>query len=81
VSWTDLQDIDAIDFGTAQTASDAHSSTALQIQKTSATSAITIANSPAAGDLVQFRIFRDVANDNLAVDAMLIGVMIAYTRS
>jgi hypothetical protein len=45
------------------------------------TPAITIANTPAASDLVQFRIFRDVANDNLAVDAMLIGVMVAYTRA
>jgi hypothetical protein len=81
VSWTDAQDIDAIDFGTVQVISDAHTSTALQVQKTSATPAITIANSPAAGDLVQFRIYRDVGNDNLAVDALLIGAMIAYTRA
>ena len=38
---------------------------------------------PLAADPVKspFRIYRDVANDNLAVDAMLIGVMIAFTRA
>jgi hypothetical protein len=81
VSWTDAQDIDANDFGTEQVVSDAHTATALQMQKTDVTPAITIANTPAAGDLVQFRIFRDVANDNLAVDALLIGCMIGYTRT
>jgi len=53
------------------------------MQKSSATGAITIANSPAASDLVQFRIYRDVGNgsDTLAVDAMLVGCMIAYSRT
>jgi hypothetical protein len=28
-----------------------------------------------------FRVFRDVGNDNLAEDAMLIGVLVNYTRT
>ena len=35
----------------------------------------------AAGELVFLRIRRDVANDNLAVDAKLIGCVINYTRT
>ena len=80
VALGDLETIDATDFGTQQVASDAHSATALQMQISGATPAITVAGTPAAGDYVAFRVFRDVANDNLAVDALLIGVMITYTR-
>jgi len=47
----------------------------------SATPAITLGGTPAAGELVQFRVYRDVANDNLAGDALLLGVMITFTRS
>lgn len=79
-SYGDLETLDQA-WGTAQTVSDAHSSTALQLQITSATSAITLAGTPAASELVQFRVYRDVANDNLAVDAMLIGVMITFSRA
>ena len=76
----DLHTIDGTDFGTAQTVGDNHAATALQMQSTAATAAITVAGTPAAGEYVAFRVFRDVANDNLAVDALLIGVMINYTR-
>ena len=80
VSMGDLHTIDGTDFGTAQTVGDAHAATALQMQITAATAAITVAGTPAAGEYVAFRVFRDVANDNLAVDALLIGVMVNYTR-
>jgi len=46
-----------------------------------ATSAITIAGTPAAGKLINFRVLRkadDGTNDTLAVDAYLIGVLIEY---
>lgn len=45
-----------------------------------ATPAITIAGSPALGDLVQFRISRNVgsANDDMPEDALLVGVLIQY---
>ena len=42
-------------------------------------SAITIAGSPAAGDLVYFQITRDVATDTLGVDASLIGIKLFLT--
>ncbi|TIU02344.1 MAG: DUF2793 domain-containing protein [Mesorhizobium sp.] len=45
--------------------------------------AITIAGSPATGDLIQFRIHRDPANgsDTLAVDARLHGVRVIFTTN
>jgi len=79
-SYGDLETIDQA-VGTAQVVSDAHSATASQVQITDATPAITFGGTPAAGELVMIRVRRDVANDNLAVDAMLLGVMISYTRS
>jgi len=44
-------------------------------------SPITLAGSPAAKQLVQLRVFRNVGADNLACDALLIGIMLTYTRS
>jgi hypothetical protein len=48
-----------------------------------ASSAITIAGTPAAEDLVQFQIYRDVsdAGDTLAVDARLHGITVYYTTT
>jgi len=78
-------DADTIDvaWGTAQQIADAHTATALQAQISSATPSITIGGTPAASELVMFRVKRVVADasDTLAVDAMLIGVMIGYTRT
>jgi hypothetical protein len=42
-------------------------------------SAVTIAGTPAKGDLVRFRVFRDTSADTLAVDAELKGVTLFYT--
>lgn len=75
---------DAIDsaWGTAQTATDTLTATG-DICITSATSAITLAGTPAAGEPVQLRVYRDAdaGGDTLAADAMLLGVKIYYTRS
>lgn len=69
-------------YGTAQLATDT-GGTAGNLYVTSATSAITVGGTPAASKLVQFKVSRVVANaaDTLAVDAKLLGVMIAFTRS
>ena len=79
-----MADDDALDvaFGTAQEVADANKSTAYDLNVSAATSAITIAGTPAAGELINWQIYRDVADgsDDLAVDALLIGVMITYTR-
>ena len=47
---------------------------------TAETTPVTITNNPAEGDLVVFRIFRDVsdAGDDLDIDARLIGVQIFF---
>ena len=44
-------------------------------------SAITINGSPAGGQLVQFRLLRDVSEDNLGVDARLMMIMITYSTN
>jgi hypothetical protein len=81
-SFGDLETLDQA-MGTAvQAASDAHSGTASQVQISGETAAITLAGTPAAGELVAFEISRVTgdAGDTLAVDAQLLGVMIRFTR-
>lgn len=77
-----LSNDDALDtaFGTAQTVTDTLI-TANDVHVTSATSAVTIAGSPVAGDWVTFQIYRDAnaGGDTLGVDARLIGVRIQFT--
>ena len=46
---------------------------------TSYSSAITIAGSPVAGELVVFQLSRDVATDTLGVDAEVMGVLLEYS--
>lgn len=75
---------DAVDaaWGTAQTVTDTLTATG-DVCITSATSAITLAGTPAAGEPVQFRVYRDAdaAGDTIAADVSLLGVKIYYTRS
>ena len=77
-------DDEALDqaWGTAQEVTDTGGTTS-DLYVSPATSAITLAGTPAASELVQFRGYRDPANaaDTMAVDAKLLGVMVAYTRS
>lgn len=86
VSWglqaVSFSDDDALDAaqGTAQYSNDI-GGTANDLYIGSVTPAITIAGTPAAGDLIQFRSFRkanDVTYDTLDVDAYLLGWMIWY---
>lgn len=77
-----MGDNDAINgvFGTAQTSNDAwQAQNNLHIGPESA--AIDIGNTPAENDLVVFEVSRVVASDNMAGDAILIGIklMISYT--
>ena len=69
--------------GTAQSVTDAHNATAYKLNISAATSAITISGTPAAGELVNWQIYRDPANasDTLAATARLLAVVISYTRS
>lgn len=72
-------DDDALDvaFGTAQTSSDTFI-TANDLHVGPESSAITIGGTPAAGDRVNFKVYRDVA-DTRAVDNKLIGIKVLYT--
>jgi len=79
-----LSDDDAGDvpFGTAQEVADTGGTTN-DIYVTSTTSAITIAGSPAAEDLVVFQVKRVPADgsDTMAIDARLHGVTVYYTTN
>ncbi len=81
-SYGDAESLDQA-FGSEQTVTDAGQSTADQVHISSATSAITLAGTPAGGELVAFRVSRDPTNgsDTLATTARLLGVMITYTRT
>lgn len=74
-----LSNDDAIDtaFGTSQSSSDTLI-TALDIHVGPESSAITIAGTPAEGDIVYFQVTRDIS-DTLGVDAKLIGIKLIYT--
>lgn len=78
-----VSDGDTIDvaYGTAVTVDDACQSTAEDLYVGAESGDMTIAGSPAAGDLCYFRIFRDVsdANDTAAEDARLIGIKLLFT--
>ena len=77
-----LSDDDALDsaWGTEQTSSDVLIATG-DTHIGPESSAITIAGSPAEGDLVAFQIRRNVASDNLAADARLIAIRLYVTTN
>lgn len=80
-SYGDNEDLDQ-SWGSAQTVTDANNGTN-KVNISAATPAMTFAGTPAAGELIQLRIYRDADNgsDNLAADARLLGVLISFTRS
>ncbi len=77
-----ISDDDALDaaFGTAQTVTDGVTATS-DVMISAETAALTLAGTPAAGDLAVFQVYRDADNgsDTLAVDAKLLGVRLFYT--
>lgn len=77
-----LSDDDPVDaaFGTAQSVTDSVT-LADDLMISAETSAVTIAGTPAEGDLVVFKVFRDADNvaDTLAADAKLIAVDLFIT--
>jgi hypothetical protein len=78
-----ITDGDAIDasWGTAVVVTDDAQSAAGDVLVTAISSAVTIAGTPAEGDLVFFRVFRDVsdANDDMTEDARLIAIQLLFT--
>lgn len=79
-SYSDNEAIDAA-WGTAVDVEDACQSAAGEVYISAESSAVTIAGSPAAGDLCFFRIARDVGDDNdtATEDARLIGIKLFYS--
>lgn len=75
-------DSDAIDqaWGTEQPISDTWIADN-DVHITAATPAITLAGGPAASELVQFRVYRDVSGDDLGGDAWLLAVRVTFTRT
>ena len=73
---------DAMDtaFGTAQNVTDTWIADN-DLHVTSYSSAITIAGSPVAGELVKFQLSRDTASDTLGVDAEVVSVLIEYSTN
>jgi|TARA_R100000093_G_scaffold71461_1_gene47292 hypothetical protein len=81
-----VSDNDTIDvaYGTAQTVTDTFHNAAEDLAVSAATSAITLAGTPAAGDLAFFQVYRDAdagGDTTNSTDARLIGVKINYTTN
>jgi len=78
-----LSDNEAVNtaFGTPVVVTDDAQSAAGEVYVTAASGAVTIGGSPAEGDIVFFRLLRDVsdANDDMSEDARLIGIKLFYT--
>lgn len=68
-------------YGTPVVVTDAAQSTTEDVYVTDISSAVTIAGTPAAGDICFFRFFRDVSDaaDTAAEDCICLGVQILYT--
>ena len=87
VSWglsgVALADDDSLNtaFGTEVVVDDANIGTAKELHITAESGAVTIAGSPAAGELCYFNVARVVgdSNDTAAEDAKLIGIKVFYT--
>lgn len=81
-SYGDNEALDAA-WGAFVDVTDTAQSGAHEAYKSAATAAITIGGTPAAGELVLFRVRRKPtdAADTMTQDARLIGVMIGYTRA
>lgn len=79
---SDGETIDAA-WGTAQEVTDTvlADGTSKYLHVTTATAAVTVAGTPALGDLVKFRVYRDPtdANDNVDEAIYLLGVMLQIT--
>ncbi len=70
-------------YGTAVVVTDDSQGDATEVLITPTSGAVTLANSPAAGDISFFRLFRDISdgNDDMAGDARVLGVKIFFTTN
>lgn len=70
-------------YGTGVVVTDDAQTGALEVYVTAESAAVTIGNTPAVDEIVNFRVYRDVsdANDDLAEDMHLIGIKLFYTTN
>lgn len=70
-------------YGTAVVVTDDAQSAAEELYVTAESGAVTIAGTPAAGDVCFFRVFRDVsdANDDMTQDMRLVGLKLHFTTN
>ncbi len=80
VSFSDSLTLDTA-YGTAVVVTDDAQSAAKDVYITAESTAVTIAGTPAVDELVSFRFLRDVsdANDDMVLDAKLIGIKLFWT--
>ncbi len=80
-----LSDNEAIDaaWGTAIVVTDSAQSAAGELYKSAESAAVTIAGSPADGDWIAFRLYRDVADvfDTMSEDGRLLGIKLHFTTN
>jgi hypothetical protein len=80
-----ISDNEAIDtaWGTPIVVTDDAQSAAGELYITDESAALTVGGTPAANDVVFFRVFRDVsdANDDMTEDARLVGITVIYTTN
>jgi hypothetical protein len=79
ISYGDGEAIDQA-WGAAQTVTDNWIDNDVE-HITAATAAVTLYGTPAAGEDVQFRAYRNATGDTMAADARLIKIRVTFTRS
>ena len=77
VAISDNETIDVV-YGTAVAVDDAAQGAVEELLVSAESGAVTIAGSPAVGDICYFRIGRDISEDNMAGDSRLLGIKLFF---
>jgi hypothetical protein len=77
VAISDNETIDVV-YGTAVAVDDAAQGAVEELLVSAESGAVTIAGTPAVGDICYFRIGRDISEDNMAGDARLLGIKLFF---
>jgi hypothetical protein len=80
VAISDNETIDVV-YGTAVAVDDAAQGAVEELLVSAESGAVTIAGTPAVGDICYFRIGRDVSEDNMAGDARLLGIKLFFNTN
>jgi hypothetical protein len=80
VAISDNETIDVV-YGTAVAVDDAAQGAVEELLVSAESGAVTIAGTPAVGDICYFRIGRDISEDNMAGDARLLGIKLFFNTN